>query len=66
MCFKQMQPEDVSLDILTFVGIVKASGIIKSTRKGREIHAMIETTSLLKQILNTGVGNALASKIHET
>ena len=52
MCFKQMQPEGVSPDILTFPCTVKAFGIIKSTGKGREIHAMVETTSLLKQIPN--------------
>ena len=52
MCFKQMQLEGVSPDILTFVCTLKACGIIKSTGKGREIHAMVETTSLLKQIPN--------------
>ena len=66
MCFKQMQLEGVSPDILTFACTLKACSIIKSTRKGREIHAMIETTSLLKQILNTRARNALVSKIHET
>ena len=45
MCFKQMQLEGVSPDILTFACTLKASGIIKSTRKVREIHAMIETIS---------------------
>ena len=66
MCFKQMQLEGISQDILTFACTLKASSIIKSTRKGRGIHAMIETTSLLKQILYTRAGNALVSRIHET
>ena len=66
MCFKQMPLEGVSPDILTFACTVKASSIIKFTRKGREIHALIETKSLLKQIPNTRAGNALVNRIHET
>ena len=57
ICFKRMETARIMPDMVTYVCILKACGIIGALDIGEEIHARIRKQGLLKK--NVGLGNTL-------
>lgn len=55
-CLKQMQIEGLSPDAVTFVGILRACGILQALIKGQEVHTHITVAGLKEDFY---IGNSL-------
>ena len=57
MCYEQMQWEGLSPNVVTFVCILKACGLIRALDNGKHVHSRINGDGLLEQSIL--LGNAL-------
>ncbi|KAI5067673.1 hypothetical protein GOP47_0018201 [Adiantum capillus-veneris] len=46
-CFEQMQREGIPPNAVTFIGALKACGVVRNAEKGQEIHAKIDDLGLV-------------------